>query len=81
MVGPPCDHAALTGPVKAGEIDFAACRLNGDGWVHKTFPSDAHVEQGSANGHGWVVREWHFSRTVRRLMEGTTGICRSALKG
>jgi len=122
VVGPPRDHAALTGPVKAGEIDFVARQLNGDGWVHKAFsggastctavaaqivgtivhecssvdttprrvrighpsgvlPIYAQVEQGGADGPGWVVREVHFSRTVRRLMDGTAYIRRSPLEG
>ena len=32
---------ALTGPVKADEIDFVARQLNGDGWVHKAFSGGA----------------------------------------
>jgi 2-methylaconitate cis-trans-isomerase PrpF len=122
VVGPPRDHAALTGPVKAGEIDFVARQLGGDGWVHKAFsggastctavaaqivgtivhecssvdtaprrvrighpsgvlPIYAQVEQGGADGPGWVVREVHFSRTVRRLMDGTAYIRRTAIEG
>ena len=41
MVGPPRDHAALTGPVQAGEADFVARQLGGDGWVHKAFSGGA----------------------------------------
>ena len=41
VVGPPRDHAALTGPVMADEIDFVARQLNGDGWVHKAFSGGA----------------------------------------
>lgn len=40
-------------------------------------PIFAHVER-DAQG-GWVVREVHFSRTVRRLMDGTTYIRRALL--
>ena len=36
---------------------------------------------GGADGPGWVVREVHFSRTVRRLMDGTAYIRRSPLEG
>jgi 2-methylaconitate cis-trans-isomerase PrpF len=39
------------------------------------------VEPVGADGAGWVVREVHFSRTVRRLMDGTAYIRRSALEG
>ena len=44
-------------------------------------PIYAQVEQGDADGLGWVVREVHFSRTVRRLMDGTAYIRRSAVEG
>jgi hypothetical protein len=42
-------------------------------------PIFAQVER-DAQG-AWVVREVHFSRTVRRLMDGTTYIRRAALTG
>ena len=40
-------------------------------------PIFAHVERDTQGT--WVVREVHFSRTVRRLMDGTTYLRRSLL--
>ncbi|MBF7730563.1 2-methylaconitate cis-trans isomerase PrpF family protein [Pseudomonas sp. N040] len=42
-------------------------------------PIFAHVERDAQAA--WVVREVHFSRTVRRLMDGTTYIRRAVMEG
>jgi 2-methylaconitate cis-trans-isomerase PrpF len=42
-------------------------------------PIFAHVERSDVSDSGWMVREVHFSRTVRRLMDGTAYIRRSLI--